>query len=143
MSAFHTEQDPPRTARSATDADLVARAGRGDAVAFETIMRRHNRLLFRSARGVVADDAEAQDVVQETYLRAFAKLNSFRGDAALGTWLARIAINVALDAQRKRGRAVPLADTQDIGAELAIGQLLGRPFAFDGLGTGQAHQQAV
>ena len=80
-------------------------------------MRRHNRLLFRSARGVVDDDAEAQDVVQETYLRAFTTLHSFRGDCALGTWLARIAINLALDAQRKRGRAVQLDDTQDLGIE--------------------------
>ena len=80
-------------------------------------MRRHNTLLFRTARGVVADDAEAQDVVQETYLRAFTSLDSFRGDAALGTWLARIAINVALDLQRKMGRQVRIDDTQDLTAE--------------------------
>lgn len=99
------------------DADLVARARLGEQAAFETIMRRHNRLLFRTARGVVPDDFEAQDVVQETYLRAFSRLQGFRGDAALGTWLARIAINVALDSQRKRGRWVALDDTQDPGGE--------------------------
>ena len=76
-------------------------------------MRRHNRLLFRCVRGVVDDDAEAQDVVQEAYLRAFASLHAFRADAALGTWLARIAINAALDAQRRRGRSVPLLDSID------------------------------
>ena len=102
-----------------SDAELAARAGRGDALAFETIMRRHNRLLFRSARGVVGDDAEAQDVVQETYLRAFEKLHTFRSDARLGTWLARIAINVALDIHRKHGRAVPIDDTHDFTNEPA------------------------
>lgn len=113
--------DSPGTASSAagthTDFDLSARARAGDAAAFELIMRRHNSLLFRTARGVVADSAEAQDVVQETYLRAFTSLDSFRGDAALGTWLARIAINVALDSQRKKGRQVRIDDTQDLAAE--------------------------
>lgn len=100
----------------ATDADLVERACAGEAAAFEEIMRRHNRLLFRSARGIVGDDAEAQDVVQETYLRAFAALHGFRRDSALGTWLARIAIRLAIDAQRRRGRIVAL----DAGDETSL-----------------------
>ncbi|SOZ39112.1 RNA polymerase sigma factor [Cupriavidus neocaledonicus] len=95
-------------ADASTDAELVASARAGAASAFEVIMRRHNRLLFRTARGVVSDDAEAQDVVQETYLRAFTSLDSFRSEAALSTWLARIAINVALTAQRKRRRLVQM-----------------------------------
>lgn len=103
-----------------TDTELVARAGCGEAIAFEVLMRRHNRLLFRSARGVVGDDAEAQDVVQEAWLRAFSMLASFRGDCALGTWLARIAINVALEVRRKHGRTVLLDDTQDLGTESAM-----------------------
>nr|WP_306437295.1 RNA polymerase sigma factor [Cupriavidus taiwanensis] len=93
---------PPSASGASTDAELVASARAGAASAFEIIMRRNNRLLFRTARGVVPDDAEAQDVVQETYLRAFTSLESFRSEAALSTWLARIAINVALTAQRKR-----------------------------------------
>ena len=120
--------EPPTAARAApnsataataanagalSDDDLAARARDGDAIAFETIMRRHNRLLFRAARGVVADDAEAQDVVQEAYLRAFSHLASYRGDAALGTWLARIAINVALDSLRSKGRTVRMDDSDD------------------------------
>lgn len=96
------------------DADLVARADGGDGSAFETIMRRHNRLLFRSVRGIVDDDAEAQDAVQEAYLKAFSALQSFRGDCALGTWLVRIAINVALDQQRRRGRMVSLDERPGI-----------------------------
>lgn len=99
------------------DSEIATRARNGDAAAFELIMRRHNRLLFRTARGIAADDAEAQDIVQETYLHAFTRLDSFRGDAALGTWLARIAINVALDAQRRKGRQVRIDDSQDLAAE--------------------------
>ena len=117
-------QEPANASARQQDADLVARAGRGEAHAFEAIMRRHNRLLFRSARGIVDDDAEAQDVVQETYLRAFSSLASFRGDAALGSWLARIAINVALDVQRRRRRSVPLDAAQDLDHEPATEHMM-------------------
>jgi RNA polymerase sigma-70 factor (ECF subfamily) len=102
------------------DIELALSAATGNAMAFETIVRRHNRLLFRTARGVVSDDAEAQDVVQETYLRAFTHLQTYRGDSSLGTWLARIAINVALSSQRKKGRliqfeeAMPPTDAADL-----------------------------
>lgn len=113
---------PPLTMnRPPASHDLVERARQGDAGAFEAIMRRHNRLLFRTARGVVNDDAEAQDVVQEAYLRAFTHLDAFRGDAALGTWLARIAINVALDARRKRGAVVSL-DASDDARDMPTGE---------------------
>lgn len=109
---------PPQPTASAatrrTDSDqdlaLVARARAGDALAFEAIMRQHNRLLFRCARGVVTDDAEAQDAVQEAYLRAFCHLDAYRGDAALGTWLARIAFNAAVDLARRKGRLVQWGD---------------------------------
>ncbi|MEO6319076.1 MAG: RNA polymerase sigma factor [Polaromonas sp.] len=111
------EQHPPAFIDPRDDVKLVSRASAGDTSAFEAIMRRHNRLLFRTARGVVADDAEAQDVVQETYLRAFTGLQSFRGDASLGTWLVRIAINVAVSAQRKKGRQVQLDERVDLASE--------------------------
>jgi RNA polymerase sigma-70 factor (ECF subfamily) len=93
-----------------SDAELAAGAVAGDASAFEAMVRQHNRLLFRTARGIVADDAQAQDVVQETWLRAFGKLASWRGEAALGTWLARMAINIAVSSQRRKGRLVQLRD---------------------------------
>lgn len=120
MPAPNHEPSSPRVAVHAeSDVQLATSAGAGNAMAFETIVRRHNRLLFRTARGVVPDDAEAQDVVQETYLRAFTNLRAYRGDSSLGTWLARIAINVALSSRRKKGRliqledAVPSADAAD------------------------------
>jgi RNA polymerase sigma-70 factor (ECF subfamily) len=105
---------------AATDLELAASAAGGDALAFELMVRRHNRLLFRTARGVVPDDAEAQDVVQETWLRAFGKLHTFRGESALGTWLARMAINLAISSQRRKGRLVQLHDdaTMDQAMEL-------------------------
>lgn len=116
--------DPVAATRVASDGDLAVRAARGEVAAVEALVRRYNRLLFRSACGVVGDDAEAQDVVQETYLRAFSNWGSFRGDCALGTWLARIAINVALDAQRKRGRTVPIDDSHDVASEPAMEHLM-------------------
>ena len=93
----------------ATPADdaLLAALRQGQASAFELVMRRYNRLLFRAARGIVPDDGEAQDVVQEAWLRAFLAVRDFRGDASLATWLTRIAINQALTQQRRRARLVP------------------------------------
>jgi RNA polymerase sigma-70 factor (ECF subfamily) len=90
----------------AGEADLLARLRAGQADAFAELMRRYNRLLFRAARGIVGDDAEAQDAVQEGYLRAFLALATFRGEASLATWLTRIVINQALGQQRKLGRLV-------------------------------------
>ena len=95
-----------------TDVELATSAASGNAASFELLVRRHNRLLFRTARGVVRDDAEAQDVVQETWLRAFSRLDSYRGEAALGTWLARMAINIAISSQRRKGRHVPLPEAE-------------------------------
>jgi RNA polymerase sigma-70 factor (ECF subfamily) len=92
------------------EAELLARLRQGHAKAFEQLMRTHNRLLFRAARGIVADDAEAQDAVQETWLRAFVALHSFRGESSLATWLTRIAINQALMQQRRAGRLVAWHD---------------------------------
>jgi len=94
------------------DAQLVLAVLAGDASAFEAIMRRHNRLMFRTARSLVDDDAEAQDVVQESYLRAFTAMAAYRGEAALSTWLVRIAIHQAISAQRRKGRLVLLHEPQ-------------------------------
>jgi RNA polymerase sigma-70 factor (ECF subfamily) len=80
---------------SMDDAALVGAVRNGDREAFRHIMRRSNQRLFRVARGVVNDDGEAEDVVQEAYAHAFEKLPTFRGDAALLTWLTRIVLNEA------------------------------------------------
>jgi RNA polymerase sigma-70 factor (ECF subfamily) len=86
--------------------DLVARAAGGDARAFETIMRLHNRLLYRTARSVLRDDAESEDAVQEAYLNAWRALPGFRGESRLSTWLVRIVMNQALSRLRRRNGIV-------------------------------------
>jgi RNA polymerase sigma-70 factor (ECF subfamily) len=78
------------------DGALVALACQREEAAFRLIMQRHNRRLYRVARSVLGNDAEAEDVVQETYVRAFTHLNGFRSEARLSTWLTRIALNEAL-----------------------------------------------
>lgn len=85
---------------------LIARALRRDPDALAALMRRHNRRLYRAAWGILRDEQEAEDVVQESYLKAFAGLAKFRGEAALSTWLTRIVINEALMRRRKPKRLV-------------------------------------
>jgi RNA polymerase sigma-70 factor (ECF subfamily) len=88
------------------EADLVARAANGDGLAFEAIMRVHNQRLFRTARSIVRQDSEAEDVVQEAYLRAWRALGSFRHDSRLSTWLVRITMNEALGRLRRRSAEI-------------------------------------
>jgi RNA polymerase sigma-70 factor, ECF subfamily len=95
-------QIPPTAATGAADAALVGRARARDEAAIRAILQANNRRLFRIARGILRNDAEAEDVVQETYVRAFTHLEDFRGDASLATWLARIAMNEALGRLRRR-----------------------------------------
>ncbi|TGQ66601.1 MAG: RNA polymerase sigma factor [Mesorhizobium sp.] len=94
------------TAPSAMSGDmqLARRALARDGDAFRTIVKTYNQRLYRLARSVVRNDSEAEDVVQEAYVRAFAHLGSFRGDASLGTWLSRIVLNEALGRLRKKRR---------------------------------------
>ena len=77
--------------------------------AFAELMRRHNRLLYRTARAILRDDAEAEDAVQEAYLKVYGSLDQFRGDAKLSTWLVRIVANEALARVRKSGRRAEIA----------------------------------
>jgi RNA polymerase sigma-70 factor (ECF subfamily) len=102
------------------DQALVERARNRDGVAIRLIMQRHNRRLFRVARSVLHDDAEAEDVVQEAYVRAFTHLDGFRGDAQLSTWLTRIALNVALGRLRQRRVTVELGNIDNQGENRVI-----------------------
>ena len=111
MSQPHAHPSPPVSAGAPglSDYALVQRVRAGDAAAFELIMRRHNRRLFRLARSILRNGAEAEDVVQETYVRGFAKLDEFRGPS-FSAWLARIAYHEALARLRGWGRVVSLHD---------------------------------
>src|SRR4051812_36368858 len=108
------------TARAAKDLDhlddqaLVALALDRDEAAFRVIMQRHNRRLYRVARGVLGNDTDAEDVVQETYVRAFTHLDGFRGEARLSTWLTRIALNEALGRVRDRRPTTDLTHLDSI-----------------------------
>ena len=111
----------------AEDADLVARIQRHDQAAFEALMRRYNSRLFRAARSILRDDAEAEDALQDAYLDAYRHIGDFRGGSRLGTWLTRIVINRALMRmrQQKRDRVVvpfgdrAMPDTDLPGVEMA------------------------
>ena len=93
------------TAERPTDTELIARILAGELRALETLMRLHNRRLYRTARAILGDDAEAEDAVQEAYVRAYRALASFRGDSSLSTWLVRITANEALMRRRRRAPA--------------------------------------
>ena len=102
------QPDPRQSARvpdagapAIPDCDLVERVRAGDDAAFELIMRRHNRRLFRLARSFLGNDAEAEDVLQEAYVRAYAKLPTLVDGEALGAWLARLVANEDRKAQRR------------------------------------------
>jgi RNA polymerase sigma-70 factor (ECF subfamily) len=95
----------PKLTEAAVD-DLVARARDRDEAAIRAIIKANNRRLYRLARGILRNDSEAEDVVQETYVRAFTHLDSFRGDSTLATWLARIAMNEALGRLRSQRPSV-------------------------------------
>lgn len=94
-----------------TDAEVAARVLAGETALFELIMRRYNRRLFRIARSVLGNDAEAEDAVQEAYVSAYFKLGQFRGPEGFATWLYRIATNAALMRVRSRARTAPATDT--------------------------------
>jgi RNA polymerase sigma-70 factor (ECF subfamily) len=90
------------------DSVLASRTASGDEEAFEALMRRYNRQLFRVARSIVKNDADAEDVLQEAYLQAYRRMADFRGDSQLSTWLTRIVVNQSLMRLRsgKRDRVV-------------------------------------
>ena len=106
---------------------LVRLAQAGDREAFRVIMQRGNQRLFRTARAVVRDDAEAEDVLQEAYVRAFAAIGGFRGEAGIMTWLTRIVLNEARDRLRRRRPTVDLDQIER--AQEAGGQVIPFPQA--------------
>lgn len=92
----------PKPILSLDESDLVRRSLARDDQAFRTIMSRYNRRLYRIARGIVRNDSDAEDVVQEAYVKAFMHLSNFRGESSLATWLSRITINEALGRLRRK-----------------------------------------
>ncbi|MEO8065087.1 MAG: RNA polymerase sigma factor [Pseudomonadota bacterium] len=123
---METEIQPPKARRADAwrvlndlpDDRLVELACAKDLNAFEALMRRHNRRLFRVTRGVLRDNGAAEDAVQETYLRAFTRLDSYRPTGKFGAWLMRVALNEALMMRRRvRGDTVSL---EEMGGDVAL-----------------------
>src|SRR5262245_56361816 len=89
---------------SLTDDEVVRRVLDGETMLFEVLMRRYNQRLYRVARAILRDDAEAEDVMQHAYVAAFAHLDQYAGRARFSTWLTRIAVHEALARARRRHR---------------------------------------
>lgn len=103
-----------------TDEEIVSRVIEGQTALYEVLMRRHNERIYRAARSIIRDEDEAEDVMQQAYVNAYAHLRQFDGRAKFSTWLTKITVHEALARARKRGRY----DQVDFDGEerLAVGQ---------------------
>ncbi len=121
MAATPSDRSPDRADDGAADAELLARHVAGDADAFGELFARHRDRLWAVALRTLGDPEQAADAVQEAMISAFRRAGSFRGDAAVTTWLHRIVVNACLDqVRRHRVRAAePLPDDDDHAVELA------------------------
>ena len=96
-----------------SDEEVVARVLAGETGMFEIVMRRHNQRLYRVARAILRNDGEAEDVMQDAYVRAYEHLDQFAGRAKFSTWLTRIAVHEALARQQRRNRYQQLEPTSE------------------------------
>lgn len=96
-----------------SDEEVVRQVLAGEIALFEILMRRYNRRLYRAARSILGDDSEAEDVMQDAYVRAYKHLNQFSGQAKFSTWLTKIAVHEALVRVRRRDRFVEIDSTPE------------------------------
>src|SRR6185369_15893243 len=106
---------PARIASPLLDEEVVRRVRAGETALFEVLMRRHNQRLYRTARAIVRDEAEAEDVMQQAYVNAYTHLGQFTGRARFATWLTRIAMYEALARIRRRGRLTEIETMTEAG----------------------------
>src|SRR5262250_549423 len=95
---------PLTSTTTLSDEEVVRRVLAGETPLYEVLMRRYNTRLYRVARAILRNDGEAEDVMQDTYVRAFEHLDQFAGRAKFSTWLTRIAVHEALARQRRGNR---------------------------------------
>jgi RNA polymerase sigma-70 factor (ECF subfamily) len=123
-------QNPRLTNRMPqTDAATVALARDGDSEAFQSLVERHSRAVYRIAHRMTGNPSDAEDVVQETFLKAYRQLGRFESRANFGTWLHRIAVNCSIDLIRSRPNresAHDASDLDDLGAADAVEPPSGR-----------------
>ncbi len=125
-----------------SDRELAALVLRRDAVAIRLVTRRNNQRLFRAAWSILKDRADAEDAVQEGYIKAFAALESFVGDASLSTWLMRIVINEALERRRTAERRAKLLQRQSIAVmDDYRGKFMSAPATPNAPDAGLMHEQ--
>jgi RNA polymerase sigma-70 factor, ECF subfamily len=111
------EVESVNSERSAlSDSELADAVASGDHEAFRALMRRYNRLLYRTARSILKDETDAEDALQNAYLLVYRGIDKFRGEAGLSTWLVRVVINEALGCLRKRSRSAHVVNLE--GSEL-------------------------
>jgi RNA polymerase sigma-70 factor (ECF subfamily) len=104
-----------------TDEEIVERILNGETALFELLMRRYNQRLYRITRAIVRDAAEAEDVTQDAYVRAFEHLDQFAGRARFSTWLTRIAVHEASARARRRGRQTDIEENMPTLVSTAAG----------------------
>jgi len=104
-----------------SDEEIVVRILGGETALFELLMRRYNQRLYRITRAIVRNDGEAEDVVQDAYVRAFEHLDQFAGRARFSTWLTRIAVHEASARVRRRGRQIDIEESMPTLASAAAG----------------------
>ena len=121
MSSLPLSSDP-----SVDDVELARRIAGHDETAFEVLMRRNNGALYRVARAILKNDADAEDVLQEAYLSAYRHMAEFRADAKLSTWLTRIVVNQALARRRSQHRSQVVVPFSELHADDRVsGELVG------------------
>ena len=109
----------------ASDDEVLERIRAGDRAAFGELVRAHRAMIVRTVRGYLASDAEAEDVAQQSLLKALRAIGDFRGEASVATWLRKIAVRTALNYKRdaRHDRAVPLSDVEIITNALSTGRM--------------------
>ncbi|HEY0306921.1 MAG TPA: RNA polymerase sigma factor [Acidobacteriaceae bacterium] len=107
----------PVTEEIHPDVALVARAKTGDEAAFEQLIRQYDRQIFRIARHITQNKEDAEDIVQDTFLKAYQKLEQFQGNSKFYTWLVRIAVNESLMRLRKRRNSKTVSMDEDVQTE--------------------------
>jgi RNA polymerase sigma-70 factor (ECF subfamily) len=107
-----------------SDEQVVTRVLGGQTALFEVLMRRHNERIYRTARAILRDESEAEDVMQQAYVNAYTHLRQFDGRSKFSTWLTRIAVNEALARARRRGRYTTMDEDESA--------LVESPHTFDG-----------
>lgn len=107
------------------EAALTAQARNGDAQAFTALVNRYQRKIFRLAKHITQNDEDAEDVLQETFLKAYSHLDEFQGQSKFYTWVVRIAVNESLMKLRKRksDRTLSLDETIDTGEETVVREI--------------------